>query len=62
MTAHPTALHSFRSSVNMLTVHSAPSTRSLMKIFNSVGINIDTCSVPSVTDFQMDFEMLVLTL
>ncbi|GAB0181629.1 hypothetical protein GRJ2_000628200 [Grus japonensis] len=43
-------------------LHSAPSSRSLMKILNRTGPSIDPWTTPLVTGLQLDFVPLITTL
>ncbi|KAK4806792.1 hypothetical protein QYF61_005588 [Mycteria americana] len=52
----------FVSPANLLRVHSAPSSRSLMKMLNRTGPSIDPWATPLVTGIQLDFVPLIATL
>lgn len=52
--------HSFASTANLLRVHPAPFSRSLMKILNRIGPSIDSWDTLLVTGLQLDFVPLII--
>lgn len=47
------------SSVNLLRVHPIRSARSLVMMLCSTGFSIDPCGIPLVTDYRVDFMLLI---